>query len=193
MENFEAGIAHLWAKATPIQAAAVTLWRLNWIHPFRNGNGRTARAFSYACLCMKYGFVLPGTPTVIDQIMTNRPEYNAALRHCDVTFAETGTPDFGPMEALLQRLLVAQLSSLPPPPAQEEATVPDLVVRNDAADKLAFRAASEAVLGLLAAGKEISEEAVHSWLEVSLSQNPNHIGPAMHYAQRMIHGPRLGN
>jgi Fic family protein len=34
---------HLWARIEPITLAAFVLWRLNWIHPFVNGNGRTAR------------------------------------------------------------------------------------------------------------------------------------------------------
>jgi Fic family protein len=36
-----------WEKNSPIHLAAYALWRLNWIHPFTDGNGRTARAFSY--------------------------------------------------------------------------------------------------------------------------------------------------
>ncbi|MBL8221394.1 MAG: Fic family protein, partial [Bryobacterales bacterium] len=27
------------------------MWRLNWIHPFFGGNGRTARSASYLVLC----------------------------------------------------------------------------------------------------------------------------------------------
>jgi Fic family protein len=30
-----------------IHLSAYVLWRLNWIHPFDDGNGRTARALSY--------------------------------------------------------------------------------------------------------------------------------------------------
>jgi hypothetical protein len=40
---------------------------------------------------MKFGLFLPGTPTVIDQIVANKPDYEQALRHGDRTFAETGT------------------------------------------------------------------------------------------------------
>ena len=31
---------------SPIHLAAYLLWRINWIHPYGNGNGRTARATS---------------------------------------------------------------------------------------------------------------------------------------------------
>ena len=35
-----------WTEFTPISLAAYGLWRINWIHPFVNGIGRTARAAS---------------------------------------------------------------------------------------------------------------------------------------------------
>jgi hypothetical protein len=35
------------ADATAIHLAAYLMWRLNWIHPFADGNGRTARMTSY--------------------------------------------------------------------------------------------------------------------------------------------------
>lgn len=111
MEAFEAEITDRWKAGTPIGMAAFALWRINWIHPFKNGNGRTARAYAYACLCLKYGFFLPGTRTVIDLIMENRPQYQEALRHADAT-AAAGTPDLGPMETFLERLVIEQLSSL---------------------------------------------------------------------------------
>jgi fido (protein-threonine AMPylation protein) len=33
-----------------VHLAAYALWRLGWIHPFHDGNGRTARALAYAVL-----------------------------------------------------------------------------------------------------------------------------------------------
>ena len=44
----------------PTGLAAYALWRLNWIHPFVEGNGRTARAACYYLICMKAGRLLPG-------------------------------------------------------------------------------------------------------------------------------------
>lgn len=43
-----------WEKS-PIHLASYLLWRLNWIHPFVDGNGRTARALSYLVLCIRLG------------------------------------------------------------------------------------------------------------------------------------------
>lgn len=36
-----------WEQSTPIHLAAYLMWRLNWIHPFADGNGRTSRIVSY--------------------------------------------------------------------------------------------------------------------------------------------------
>jgi Fic family protein len=112
MDGFERALIEAWG-GNPVEIAAFALWRLNWIHPFKNGNGRTARAFAYACLCQKLGFVLPGEPTVIDQIMNQREDYYAALRRADIAFEETGTPDLSPMTAYLTALLMIQLNSVP--------------------------------------------------------------------------------
>ena len=43
-----------------LQRAAYALWRLNWIHPFRGGNGRTSRAVAYQIICMQMGAMVPG-------------------------------------------------------------------------------------------------------------------------------------
>ncbi|HEX2715769.1 MAG TPA: Fic family protein, partial [Candidatus Acidoferrales bacterium] len=49
-----------WSKSA-IHLAAFTLWRLNWVHPFVDGNGRTARVVSFVVLCTRLGYRLPGT------------------------------------------------------------------------------------------------------------------------------------
>src|SRR5712672_448188 len=35
-----------WDESTPLHLAAYLMWRLNWIHPFADGNGRTSRITS---------------------------------------------------------------------------------------------------------------------------------------------------
>src|SRR3954454_12567738 len=42
-----------WNISTAVHLAAYTSWRVNWIHPFTDGNGRTARAAAYTVLCIK--------------------------------------------------------------------------------------------------------------------------------------------
>ena len=75
MAEFFKELGEIWISGDALDAAAFALWRINWIHPFKNGNGRTARAFCYACLSARLGVILPGTTTVIDQIMLTRPDY----------------------------------------------------------------------------------------------------------------------
>jgi Fic family protein len=36
-----------------VHLAAYVLWKMNWIHPFADGNGRTARAVSYVVLSIR--------------------------------------------------------------------------------------------------------------------------------------------
>ena len=48
----------MWHKSTPAALAAYVLWSICHIHPFRDGNGRTARAFALYVFCLKYGRVL---------------------------------------------------------------------------------------------------------------------------------------
>jgi hypothetical protein len=35
-----------WVTKDPLHLSAYVLWRINWIHPFADGNGRTARMLS---------------------------------------------------------------------------------------------------------------------------------------------------
>ncbi len=107
MDRFFDELAKIWVSGDAIDAAAFALWRINWIHPFRNGNGRTARSFAYACLCAKYKMILPGTITVIDQIMESRETYELVLRDGD-------KKNLKPMKAYLERLLMRQLSTIAP-------------------------------------------------------------------------------
>ena len=47
MDRFVSTIQENWYVWTETELAAYGLWRLNWIHPFIEGNGRTARATCY--------------------------------------------------------------------------------------------------------------------------------------------------
>jgi Fic family protein len=98
-----------WYHATPIHLAAYVMWRLNWIHPFEEGNGSTARMLSYVVLSIRWGGVLPGTPTIPEQIVANRKAYFDALEHSDQTWAK-GKVDVSLMEALIASLLSKQLA-----------------------------------------------------------------------------------
>lgn len=64
-----------WETSSPIHLAAYAMWKVNWIHPFSGGNGRTSRAVSYLVLCARLGYQLPGTDTIPEQIVSNREPY----------------------------------------------------------------------------------------------------------------------
>lgn len=98
-----------WTTMTPVHLAAYAMWRLNWIHPFFGGNGRTARAFSYLVLCIGLQFAPPATQKNIPQLIEeNREPYNVALREADRAWA-AGRLDLSAMERLLSDLLATQL------------------------------------------------------------------------------------
>jgi Fic family protein len=99
-----------WESKTALHLASYIMWRLNWIHPFADGNGRTSRITSYVVLCIKVGFLLPGTPTIPDQIVGNRAPYFEALDAADLVWKDTGTVDVSKMEDLLGGLLAVQLT-----------------------------------------------------------------------------------
>jgi Fic family protein len=93
----------------PTMLAAYTLWRLNWIHPFVEGNGRTARAACYYIICMKAGRLLPGRKIVPERIRDNRGPYYAALKAADIAW-NAGQYDVSQLATYLEDLLQAQLS-----------------------------------------------------------------------------------
>ena len=99
-----------WTESSPIHLASYLMWRLNWIHPFADGNGRTSRIISYVVLSIRAGAILPGTPTIPDQIADNRTPYFEALDAADAAYRD-GRIDVSKMEALLATLLAKQLAN----------------------------------------------------------------------------------
>ncbi len=108
MDRFISTIHENWFNWTATELAAYGLWRLNWIHPFIEGNGRTARATCYYLLCVKSGGLLPGKRIVPERIRDDRNGYVAGLISADRAWHE-GNLDFSLLEAYLARLLEAQL------------------------------------------------------------------------------------
>lgn len=94
-----------------IHLAAYALWRLNWIHPFMEGNGRTARGLMYLMLCVGLNFDLPGTRTVADLLYDYSAPYYEGLAAADKACRED--PDLvnvEKLEWLISDLLAIQLS-----------------------------------------------------------------------------------
>jgi len=93
----------------PTVLPAYVLWRLNWIHPFIEGNGRTARAACYYLICLKLKTLLPGKKTVPERIRENRAPYYAALKEADNHW-EDGQINVDSLAQYLAELLTAQLT-----------------------------------------------------------------------------------
>ena len=92
-------------SADPATLAAFALWKLNQIHPFVNGNGRTARAVCYFIICIKANGLLPGR-TILPELLRIEPtrtEYVKALQDAD-------SGDLGPLSALIVQVLESQLA-----------------------------------------------------------------------------------
>jgi Fic family protein len=98
-----------WDMATALHLAAYMMWRLNWIHPFVDGNGRTSRVLSFFVFSMKLGFVLPGTPTLPELVIQHRSDYEDALDLADDAWKE-GRVEVSAMEELIESLLAKQLA-----------------------------------------------------------------------------------
>jgi len=103
-----------------IHLASMVMWRMNWIHPFTDGNGRTSRATAYTILCARIGHLLPGAKTIPEQIVANRTPYYDALEAADAIYEQEGElteNTVHAMEELLGGMLATQLLD-----ALEEAT-----------------------------------------------------------------------
>ena len=104
MDAFVDEVNRGWNEADPVVLAAFVLWRLNNIHPFINGNGRTARVACLLVLCLKLGVWLGGDHLLPELIRANRDQYVLALRAADESLA-AGQLNLGPLHALLVGLL----------------------------------------------------------------------------------------
>lgn len=114
------------ATVPALERAAYALWRLNWIHPFRGGNGRTSRCLAYLIICIDLGMMVPGVPTLPTLIYDKRDTYVQALKAADASLreaiaAQDALPedqrdpdpraDLGVMKAYLQDLVLEQMAS----------------------------------------------------------------------------------
>jgi fido (protein-threonine AMPylation protein) len=103
MHMFVDEVNRNWDVFDPITLATLVLWRINYIHPFINGNGRTARAACYFALCLRAGGWVAGEPILPELIRKNRAAYVAALQHAHRTY-EAGQLDLSLLQALITQL-----------------------------------------------------------------------------------------
>ena len=97
-----------WSDRSALHLSAYVLWRTNWIHPFADGNGRTARIISYLVLCAHTRTELPGLPTIPEQIAHEKRPYYQALEDADRRF-RSGVVDVSSLEKLVEVYLARQL------------------------------------------------------------------------------------
>ena len=96
-----------WDKKSAVHLAAYVLWCLNWIHPFADGNGRTSRIVMYLILNIKLDSLLPGTPTIPEQIAEDKTPYYDALEAADQAWKSENV-DVSVMEAMIEAMLSKQ-------------------------------------------------------------------------------------
>ena len=97
-----------WNDMSAVHLCAYVLWKLNWIHPFSDGNGRTARAVAYVVLSIKLDSLLPGAPTIPEQIAGDKTPYYTALESADLGL-KSGQIDVSNLENMLEGMLAKQL------------------------------------------------------------------------------------
>lgn len=110
MDDFMNFVNRSWETTDPFALAAFVLWRLNRIHPFINGNGRTARAACLFVLCVKAGGWLPYNPILPELIRRDRDEYVRILRRIDES-EKAGGLDTAELVQFLQRLVAEQVAN----------------------------------------------------------------------------------
>jgi Fic family protein len=94
-----------------VKVSTYLLWRLNWIHPFGGGNGRTARALAELALRVRLSHTLPAKIAMPEQFVGRRREYEDALKDADEAWSQ-GVLDLSKLEWLLGRLLEEKLAYL---------------------------------------------------------------------------------
>ena len=110
MDDFVNYVNLKWETTEPVLLASYVLWRLNYIHPFINGNGRTARAACYFVLCVKAGGLLSGDTILPELLHQNRDRYVKALKKVDAAYTGPNKElDLSPVGNLIDELLKEQL------------------------------------------------------------------------------------
>lgn len=92
-----------------VHVSAYALWRLNWIHPFEDGNGRTSRALCHLLLCVHARMVLPGTKSMPERIAAEKRKYYNCLDSADEAHRRKRRVRLQQMEGFVSRHFFAQL------------------------------------------------------------------------------------
>lgn len=112
MNGFINEVNRFWETSDISVLAAYCLWRLNYIHPFINGNGRTARVLCYFVVCVKSGGWLRGEPILPELILQHRERYVALLRDVDEGFRDSRADYLNDLTEFIADLLRQQVQSI---------------------------------------------------------------------------------
>jgi hypothetical protein len=112
MDQFITTVHENWYLWDEYTLASYVLWRMNWIHPFIEGNGRTARAACYFILCVKSGGLPRGSISLPERIRHDRTPYYEALSEADQEW-DNGDLRFPEMENYIARLMDEQVMDMP--------------------------------------------------------------------------------
>ncbi len=115
MKDFLQKVGIFYADGDPLKLSAYALWRLNWIHPFIQGNGRTARALSFFVLCQKYDMWIPGVKILPELIRENRDEYCDILSEMDRQQKVLDMPSLTRMADFINKRMLEQLATVKNP------------------------------------------------------------------------------
>lgn len=109
MDHFINEVNGNWASTDAWSLSAYCLWRVNHIHPFINGNGRTARALCYYVLCVKAGGLIPGSTILPRLMLGQRDEYVRLLKQTDEEFKSANANFLEGLRAFIMKLAIQQL------------------------------------------------------------------------------------
>lgn len=110
MDDLVNEVNYRWEQVDTVPLAAYVLWRLNQIHPFINGNGRTARAACYFVVCVKSRGFIPGVRILPELLRENRDRYVQCLQAADGAI-EGEEQTIQPLVDLIYELLDQQMES----------------------------------------------------------------------------------
>lgn len=97
-----------WDSRDPLSLAAYVLWRINWIHPFVNGNGRTARALCYYVFRVKLDLHEDPTPQPLPTLIKEHQlEYISALKEADNRYRTRMSNVLEPVRSFIRDILTA--------------------------------------------------------------------------------------
>ena len=109
MDHFINDVNGNWESTDGWSLSAYSLWRLNHIHPFINGNGRTARALCYYVICMKAGGFIPGSIILPKLMLEHRDEYVRLLKQADKRCQEADANFLVDLRKFIMRLALQQV------------------------------------------------------------------------------------